>query len=264
MLLAKRIPVLIFGLDHKKEDKKRMNKFGMRSRPLWTNKVPSNVSDSDSVTETPKFTISSLISSVYYDNDQHEIYKERSAKEEGAILIRTRWYGSITPTKNIFIERKTHHDKKTTGEASVKERFEIAFQNFEGFVTGELSPETLREEYKKQMSKKKLEEMIELATDVQDAIVQRELHPVVRTTYIRSAFQDQQSNDFRATLDTHLCLSKETDRLQFRNLNEEMIPQGTLITRTTSLTSYRKILISKSDSRIKIYNLRQETCPMDI
>lgn len=91
---------------------------------------------------------------MYYDDDHFSQYGTRLRRDEGAQLFRVRWYvpGPLrtlklvyvsphlatrfraptlcrygppkipAPTTNIFVERKTHHEK-WTGEESVKERF---------------------------------------------------------------------------------------------------------------------------------------------
>lgn len=228
VLLAKRIPILIFGKDHKQEDKKRLKRFGMRQRRLWTNKVPQFESSDDSDSQQhglDDYAVGSLISSVYYDNEQHDIYRERINKQEGAILVRSRWYGQYSPAADMFFERKTHHDKKLSGEESVKERFEMPFKHAYKFCDGSWKYEEMQAEMLQTMSAKKVQNMTQLANQVQQAIVERKLHPTVRTTYIRTAFQDQKSNEFRATLDTHLCLSKEGHHNLYKNLLHEVPAQ---------------------------------------
>ena len=64
------------------------------------------------------------ISSVYFDNEAFELYLGRLEKTEGAQAIRFRWYGKAEKAKEIFIERKTHHED-WTGEPSVKQRVPI-------------------------------------------------------------------------------------------------------------------------------------------
>lgn len=52
---------------------------------------------------------SSLITSVYYDNDDMDLYHERLKKLEGARVVRMRTYG-VAPWNTVFVERKIHHD----------------------------------------------------------------------------------------------------------------------------------------------------------
>jgi SPX domain protein involved in polyphosphate accumulation len=93
---VKHLPVLIFG---------RVPGFDAAQRD-----VPSD---------------SSLISSVYFDNPSLDVYASRLERQEGATLIRVRWYGDnggdSKEDAELFVERKTHHESWTT-DNSVKER----------------------------------------------------------------------------------------------------------------------------------------------
>ena len=95
LTLVRHLPVLIFG----------------RSAPL------------DAAQDVP--SDSSLISSVYLDSAALDVYRTRLEREEGATLIRVRWYGDAAGDSNadaeLFVERKTHHESWTT-DSSVKER----------------------------------------------------------------------------------------------------------------------------------------------
>jgi SPX domain protein involved in polyphosphate accumulation len=68
------------------------------------------------------------ISSVYYDNCSFKVYLDRLIREDGATLVRARWYGDVehlSNAKQIFIERKCHRDF-WTGEWSSKDREPIS------------------------------------------------------------------------------------------------------------------------------------------
>src|SRR5690348_16846434 len=51
----------------------------------------------------------SAISSVYFDNEEFELYMGRLEKSEGAEALRLRWYGGMDQ-QQIFVERKTHRE----------------------------------------------------------------------------------------------------------------------------------------------------------
>jgi SPX domain protein involved in polyphosphate accumulation len=69
-----------------------------------------------------EFEISdSAITSIYFDNEDLELYLGRVEKTEGAEAVRLRWYGGMG-VNTIFVERKTHRED-WTGEKSVKARF---------------------------------------------------------------------------------------------------------------------------------------------
>ncbi|KAG2071102.1 hypothetical protein BDR04DRAFT_1117888 [Suillus decipiens] len=75
------------------------------------------------------------ITSIYFDNEDLELYLGRLEKTEGAEAIRLRWYGDMD-VKTIFVERKTHRED-WTGEKSVKARFPIKEHLVNAFLRGE-------------------------------------------------------------------------------------------------------------------------------
>ncbi|KAL8446337.1 hypothetical protein Emed_005074 [Eimeria media] len=56
---------------------------------------------------------------------------------------------------------------------------------------------------------KKLKKAIALGEEIQDEIAEHQLQPMLRTSYLRAAFQLATSNEVRISLDTNLCMVKE-------------------------------------------------------
>ena len=80
--------------------------------------------------------------------------------------------------RQIFVERKTHRED-WTGEKSVKARFPIKEENVNAFLRGEY---TMDEEFRQLVKKGKkteqeVESMIQLAAEIQYAILTRKLRP---------------------------------------------------------------------------------------
>ncbi|KAI0701211.1 SPX-domain-containing protein [Cytidiella melzeri] len=149
------------------------------------------------------------ITSIYFDNEDLELYLGRLEKTEGAEAIRLRWYGDVDQT-TIFVERKTHRED-WTGEKSVKARFPIKEHLVNAFLRGEY---TMDEEFQALVTKgkKKQEEvdsMIQLANEVQYSILTKKLQPVMRTFYNRTAFQLPGDARVRISLDTELTMTRE-------------------------------------------------------
>ena len=124
-----------------------------------------------------KFTWASAITSIYFDNEDLELYLGRLEKTEGAEAIRLRWYGD-TDVKTIFVERKTHRED-WTGEKSVKARFPIKEHLVNAFLKGEY---TMDEEFqelvrKGKKSQEEVDSMIQLANEVQYSILTKQLQP---------------------------------------------------------------------------------------
>ncbi|KAL2440767.1 Vacuolar transporter chaperone complex subunit 4 [Exophiala dermatitidis] len=152
----------------------------------------------------------SAISSIYYDNpDTWELYEGRLKKTEGAEAIRLRWYGGME-NETIFVERKTHCED-WTGEKSVKARFTLKEKNVNAFLAGQMTVEEafakMRKEGKK--STKEIEDLEQLAREIQYRVITRRLKPVCRSFYHRTAFQLPGDARVRISLDTELTMVRE-------------------------------------------------------
>ncbi|KAH7884395.1 SPX-domain-containing protein [Phlebopus sp. FC_14] len=149
------------------------------------------------------------ITSIYFDNEDLELYLGRLEKTEGAEAIRLRWYGD-TNVKTIFVERKTHRED-WTGEKSVKARFAIKEHLVNAFMRGEYTMDdelrALADSGKK--TEAEVDSMLQLANEVQYRILARKLVPVVRTFYNRTAFQLPGDAGVRISLDTELTMVRE-------------------------------------------------------
>jgi SPX domain protein involved in polyphosphate accumulation len=152
----------------------------------------------------------SAISSIYYDNpDTWELYEGRLKKTEGAEAIRLRWYGGMD-VDTIFVERKTHRED-WTGEKSVKARFSTKEKNVNAFLRGDMTTaqifEKMRRDGKK--SEQEINDLEQLAKEVQFRVIDRKLVPVCRSFYNRTAFQLPGDARVRVSLDTELTMTRE-------------------------------------------------------
>ncbi|KAJ7476038.1 VTC domain-containing protein [Mycena latifolia] len=167
----------------------------------------------------------SAITSIYFDNEDLELYLGRLEKTEGAEAIRLRWYGD-TDVKTIFVERKTHRED-WTGEKSVKARFPIKEHLVNAFLRGEYTVDAEFQQLVKKGKKtqQEVDSMIQLANEVQYAVLARGLKPgasvrlicvrcsgggiVMRSFYNRTAFQLPGDARVRISLDTELTMVRE-------------------------------------------------------
>jgi len=152
----------------------------------------------------------SAISSIYYDNtDTWELYMGRLKKTEGAEAVRLRWYGGME-TDTIFVERKTHRED-WTGEKSVKARFALKEKNVNDFLSGKMTTEKVFEKMRKdgKKSEKEINDLEQLAKEIQFRVIDRKLVPVTRSFYNRTAFQLPGDARVRISLDTELTMTRE-------------------------------------------------------
>eukprot|EP01126_Amoeba_proteus_P013528 TRINITY_DN15771_c0_g1_i7.p1 TRINITY_DN15771_c0_g1~~TRINITY_DN15771_c0_g1_i7.p1 ORF type:complete len:467 (-),score=98.28 TRINITY_DN15771_c0_g1_i7:66-1466(-) len=144
---------------------------------------------------------------VYFDNDNCEQYHSRVNREEGATLIRIRWYGNYG--RSLFIEQKTHHEKWVE-QLSIKERFQMDTEHIKGWLKGTKTYKDFIPKLRtKGMSDEQIASNWALANEIQHNILQHQLHPVIRTVYNRTAFQLTSTNIVRISLDTNLQFIKE-------------------------------------------------------
>lgn len=154
-------------------------------------------------------TQDSAISTVYYDNQQLQMYKARLEKREGAEAIRVRWYGGME-ADHVFVERKTHREA-WTGEDSVKARFAIQERHVTRYMAGKY-PSKLALDKAQFFNVGQTSEALEgLAKEIQYTSVSDNLRPALRTFYNRTAFQLPGDARVRVSLDTELCMIREDD-----------------------------------------------------
>lgn len=149
-----------------------------------------------------------LINSVYFDNENLELYHGRLDKKPNAIAVRIRWYGPGEPGK-VFMERKTHREG-WKGEESVKERFNLDESKVVPFLEQEYSLEQAVTDLRAAgKSDKEIEKFSVLFKEVQQQIDSKQLRPFIRTQYMRTAFQIPFDSTVRISMDTNLCMIKE-------------------------------------------------------
>ncbi|KAI8092913.1 VTC domain-containing protein [Halteromyces radiatus] len=148
------------------------------------------------------------ISSVYFDNPDFDLYTGRLQRDEGAEAIRFRWYGPMS-SNSIFIERKTHHAWWLDG-ASVKDRFRLDESDVYKFMSGELSASTYADRLKAKGTDEQLvKDNLFIANGIQTSLKEKNLDPVLRAFYNRTAFQLPGDQRVRVSLDTDLTFIRE-------------------------------------------------------
>ncbi|SOV12391.1 vacuolar transporter chaperone, putative [Plasmodium gaboni] len=232
---------------------------------------------------------SQQITSIYFDNKDATCYSRRILRYENAQLIRFRWYNNNDgdPNKEIFIERKTHHEE-WTGEVSTKERFLLDQKYVLKFMKGDLNicdfflkklnkqKKTYHDKKKENkmfqhgcdninhnnnnydnnnnnynynnnnnnnynynicdeenicIYKKKIKKNMKLAKDIQRMILKNKLEPIIRTSYLRSAFQSHNNNSIRISIDTNISMLNEYvhKRKNWCRLSEEALRKNEII-----------------------------------
>mmetsp|Transcript_22111 Transcript_22111/g.50586 ORF Transcript_22111/g.50586 Transcript_22111/m.50586 type:complete len:660 (+) Transcript_22111:58-2037(+) len=154
---------------------------------------------------------SQLLSSIYFDSLDGSCYQDRILRKEGARLVRFRWYGENTgdPNTEVYVERKVHHEGWTK-DSSSKDRCVVPQSDIYKFMKCDFDIEAyFKSVAAKGVSPKAVKAMKGIAEEVTKLIEERQLQPMIRTSYYRSAFQLATDNKVRISLDTQMTLLNE-------------------------------------------------------
>lgn len=144
--------------------------------------------------ENTETSLDQEITSVYFDNDNLDVWRARVNKEDGSKLVRIRYYGD--DNEKVFVERKIHRDTKATNEESSKDRFTLDANEVIPYLRGH-----------HQVKGKKSSQA--LSEDIHSFLSTNRAYPFVRTVYKRIAFQLEASNAVRLSLDLDMKMIKE-------------------------------------------------------
>ncbi|KAJ3196342.1 vacuolar transporter chaperone [Irineochytrium annulatum] len=152
---------------------------------------------------------SPAVSSVYLDNSDFDLYTSRVDKRDGGEAVRLRWYGNMD-TNEIYVERKIHHDLSST-ETSTKSRFSLKEKYVNSYLKGTYKAADLVKKVRERggRTEQQIDDLVSLATEIQQKILTRKLKPVLRTFYNRTAFQIPGDSKVRLSLDTDLTFIRE-------------------------------------------------------
>ncbi|KAG2355899.1 VTC domain-containing protein [Suillus spraguei] len=145
----------------------------------------------------------------YFDNEDLELYLGRLEKTKGVEAICLRWYGDMN-MKTIFTERKTHREDWTV-EKFVKTRFPIKEHLVSPFLRGEYTMDAELQPLvdKGKKTQAEVDSTIQPPSEIRYRILTKQLHPVMRTFYNRTAFQLPGDPRVRILLDTELTMVRE-------------------------------------------------------
>ncbi|KAF2688963.1 hypothetical protein K458DRAFT_414631 [Lentithecium fluviatile CBS 122367] len=147
------------------------------------------------------------ITSIYFDNPDFSLYTDKVNHVPEAASLRLRWYGQLAEKPNIFFETKIMKD----GNASEEQRFTIKDKYVQPFIEGKYHMEKSIEkmESRSKQNQTEIDDFKKAVNDIQKLIQERDLQPVLRANYTRTAFQIPGDNRVRVSLDTNLALIRE-------------------------------------------------------
>ncbi|KIW12191.1 hypothetical protein PV08_09467 [Exophiala spinifera] len=147
------------------------------------------------------------LTSIYFDNPAFDLYNSKVGATSAGDSLRLRWTGLLNDKPEIILEKKTVGEDTESSDTRVpiKEKYITPF---------------LKGEYKLEKQIKKFEERLgpdhqEVAEfkanveEIQSFIKEKNLEPVLRASYTRTAFQIPGDDRIRISLDTDLVFIRE-------------------------------------------------------
>ncbi|KAI9670005.1 MAG: Phosphate metabolism transcription protein [Alyxoria varia] len=147
------------------------------------------------------------ITSIYFDNPSFSLYNAKVDHERNASSFRLRWYDDLQGNQEIYCEEKTVQRDDISSET----RFTTKPKHIQKFLNEDYhmdrDVQKLRSRYGADSTE--VADLQHRVSEIKSFIKDKDLQPVLRANYTRSAFQIPGDNRVRITLDTNLALIRE-------------------------------------------------------
>ena len=156
------------------------------------------------------------VTSLYFDNHSFDVYSAKSEPQAEASSLRLRWYGQLNDGPEIFVEEKT----TDTLNGSEDSKFTIKSKYVKPFLNGEYAMEkTVQKMERIGQSPEKVESFKATVAKIQKFLREKDLSPVLRANYVRTAFQKPGDDRVRISIDTDLAFIREDTLDQERTVS---------------------------------------------
>lgn len=146
------------------------------------------------------------LNSLYFDNPEFSLYNSKVDRQIDASSLRIRWYGQFNSRPEFVIEKKMIHENGTSEE----QKFTIKEKYIQSFIKGEYKMEKSIQKMERQgQPDARVEEFKNTVAEIQKFILDKELQPVLRANYTRTAFQKPLDDRVRISIDTSLAFIRE-------------------------------------------------------
>ena len=147
------------------------------------------------------------ITSIYFDNPPFDLYDQKVAKAPEASSLRLRWTGKLNEKPEIFLEKKIVSEEGCSREVKIP----IKAKYVEPFIRGESKLEKVIQKLVARYGQDsdQVRTLKRNIDEVQHFLVEKQLEPVLRANYTRTAFQIPGDDRVRVSLDTNLALIRE-------------------------------------------------------
>lgn len=148
------------------------------------------------------------ITSLYFDNSQFSLYSQKVDRQVDASSLRIRWYGQLQDKPELLLEQKIIHESGSSEER----RFPIKDKFIQPFIHGEYKMEKNVQKLERQgRPEQAVADYQQVVHDIQEFIKEKNLEPVLRANYTRTAFQKPLDDRVRISIDTDLVFIREDE-----------------------------------------------------
>lgn len=149
---------------------------------------------------------SPAITSLYFDNKKFDLYLGKVDRKPEASSLRLRWYGQLSTRPEINVEQKTADSKGSSQEL----KFSIKDKYVKSFIDGDYKMDKAIQKMKRQSSgAEQVVAFKETVNTIQNFLKEKNLSPVLRANYIRTAFQKPADDRVRISIDHNLAFIRE-------------------------------------------------------
>jgi uncharacterized membrane protein YidH (DUF202 family) len=146
------------------------------------------------------------ITSLYFDNPQFSLYSDKVDRQVNAASVRLRWYGKLAERPELILEQKIIHENGSSEE----KRFPIKDKFVQPFIRGEYKMEKNVQKLERQgLPEEQVADYQKSVNEIQEFIKGKELEPVLRANYTRTAFQKPLDDRVRISIDTEIVFIRE-------------------------------------------------------
>jgi len=146
------------------------------------------------------------LNSLYFDNPDFTLYSDKVDQQVDVSSLRIRWYGQLIDHPELVIEQKTVHQNGSSEE----KRFPIKEKYIQPFIKGDYKMEKTVQKMERQgQPESVIQEYKDTVNAIQGFILKKNLQPILRANYTRTAFQKPLDDKVRISIDTSLAFIRE-------------------------------------------------------
>jgi SPX domain protein involved in polyphosphate accumulation len=153
---------------------------------------------------------------VYFDNESFDMYMDKLEETPGSENIRFRWFGQASDQPTILIERKSNSPNDSSPQDS---QFLLKEKYINDYVNGRftMAPKFQKMSERQGVPEKDIDALETLANSIQQTILDKQLKPVLRVYYNRTAFKIPGDESISVSIDTEIAMIREDNYDRIRS-----------------------------------------------